>query len=201
MSFVKVIFIIITIVSPYQATAKEPELGELIGGVALGTQWVQPSLADSKVYFDETRAPLKFAVGMLAGLNSWFVADISISYGSSEFVRRSPTDQPISQRSNRIKIPVLMRYYPVFFFSVAGGFYASYKVGDARGPDGLTESQRTSATDTGEHGVEVSIAWDSPTFSEDFSITFDLRSSYSLTPQNREARYFYSGYIWLRKSI
>lgn len=178
--------------------AKAPKLGQTMGGIGFIGRQVDPSMKDSSEPFSDSRQLLGLVIIFQAGLNPWLAADVSLSYGSNEFVRNSSVGL-ISERSNRIHLPILFRIWPWSFISMGLGPYASYRVGSVRGEANVSTNQQTSAHDIGEHGLEAALGFDFPPIYRKISLSLDIRSSFSLTSRPDEARSTHAALIYLKR--
>ncbi len=149
---------------------------------------------------DENQSPLEGSdaglsvlsgglVGLQAGAFSWMSVEAQIQYGQFQYLRRTPGGGILTEKVDRIQVPIIFRFWLASWFSFAAGPYASYRVGTVNGVNmAVANEDRTSAHDTGEHGVLGDISVSYPVGVYDMNLILSYRRIYSLTPRSRESR-------------
>lgn len=149
---------------------------------------------------DENQSPLRGSdkglsilsgglVGIQAGAFSWMSVEAQIQYGQFQYLRRTPSKSILTEKVDRIQVPIIFRFWLASWFSVAAGPYASYRVGTVNGVNLAVDNEdRTSAHDTGEHGVLGDISFSFPLDFYETNFVLSYRRIYSLTPRSLESR-------------
>ncbi len=175
-------------ISAHIATAQPLNLGEIRAGFGLNGARVDTSNSLSDFRYENDKIRVGPTLVLEGGTWEQVSLEIAVFYNRYQFVRKFET-YAVDESSNRIHIPILAKVRPLQWVSFGLGFYASYLVGSVTSNEQfLTDDERTSANDTGEHGLEGSIAFEWPLTQNELYIRTEYRHSFSLTPRSTEAR-------------
>ncbi len=149
------------------------------------------------------KVPENFGLGLIvdAYFADYWSAEMALLFADYQFIR-DYNGQLLSETVNRVHVPILVKYSFLTYFSLGLGFYGSYRMGEVKsltspmGQNGL----QTSASDSGEHGLEGSFQLTFPLF-EKYFLTLNIRHSYSLTPRTNEERNYQNLLLSLRKLV
>ncbi len=179
------------IIMAESARAYDFEEGEIRGGVGLHRSYMDPRQSPLREPSIPVGGRWGGFVGAQAGLTDRLVADLMIRIGEIEFSGRDAAGQLVVEKSDRIHVPLLMRWWLADFLSVGVGFYGSYRMGGVEtvlaSPQTSPQS-KTSAADVGEHGIETALGVNWPKQIYGYGLHLEWRHSYSLTPRENEVR-------------
>ncbi len=158
----------------------------------------------SEVHVQDTQSsPASVGFGILGegDVNDKGGFEIGIFYGTKTYQRKFG-DTHLSERVNKLSVPVSFRYWLHPTFSAAIGFDASYTMGvpEVVFNDAPLGSNLTSARNITEYGIDFSGQWEA--WSKDrFAIIVDARYFYSITARSAEDSNQYSVLIGLKYLI
>lgn len=139
------------------------------------------------------RQNLGVALSARGYLRNQLILEADFIFTETQFIRQSGFE--INNESvRRIHVPILFRWEFLEYFSLGAGVYASYRMGEVKMIDTPPSGNilQTSAADSGEHGMEASVAFHWPLENSLFGFTVDARHGYSLTPRDNEERNYQS---------
>ncbi len=172
-----------------KARAEDADLGDLIIQAGTFVQEVDANQSPLKASGQETSLLGGGFLGLQAGVARWMSLEANIQYGQVQYLRRTLSQDVLIEKVDRIQVPILFRFWLVSWFSLAVGPYASYRVGTVNGKVlPISNSEKTSAHDTGEHGLIGDISFAMHTKLYETYLLFSYRRTYSLTPRGGEAR-------------
>ena len=187
----------------FKAEAKSPGPGNIVAGLGIMANQLDsgqsPHLSTNPV----TTTKVGGAVMAEAFFKEWFSIRVDFIFGDYQYVRESSSSL-ISETVQRVHVPVIFNFNFLKYFAFGLGPYASYRNGEVKRQTDptLQENDRTSANDTGEHGLEAAVRFDIPIAKESlYFLSFDFRQSYSLTPRRDEERNHRAFLFFIKKII
>lgn len=120
-------------------------------------------------------------------LRDWLIVEAAASFSRYQFFLRDGNGNVIRDVGKRLHIPLVFRLTPLRYFSFGAGFYGSYRIGSVRRESAFEISERTSAFDSGEHGMQGVVGAHIPIYGG-YWVYLDYRMDYSLTPRPSENR-------------
>ncbi len=173
-----------------KATAQDMKIGEVRAGVGVNCIRPDASNSASKNSYDRAKIDCGFSAIAEAGAFETVAIELGMFYNQYQFIRSVPggvADESV----DRLHVPLLFKFWFFDSWYTAVGAYGSYRVGSVSTPSAMAPSdQRTSAYDTGEHGLEASVGAEWGFKSNQVFLRTEFRHSFSLTPRPNESRSF-----------